>query len=215
MKRCLFSLLCALWLLGTLPLPAAAREIPEGSRTDCAVEVRVEYRGVPLSGGTLTAVRVGEIWQEDGNFSFRRCFDGLPLEDIQSPAAAAQLEEFLRTGKYPFERQTVPIQKGIAAFQDLPTGLYLILQEASTEGYLPLNPFLVSLPYLENGSYRYHLTADAKTAPDPVPEPTAPPPEKPTGDLPQTGQQNLPVPILSALGLALLILGNKLRKRSS
>lgn len=215
MKRCLIFLLCSLCLPGLLPLPAAAREIPEINRTDCAVEVRVKYQGKPLSGGTLTAVRVGEIWQEDGNFAFRRCFDGLPLEDIQSPETASQLEEFVRTGPYPFEKHTTAIQKGTASFQDLPTGLYLILQETPTDGYLPLNPFLVSLPYFKNENYRYQLTADAKTTPEPVPAPTAPPPETPTGDLPQTGQKNLPVSILSALGLALLILGTRLRKRSS
>lgn len=200
-----FALAVSLCLLPCLTV--RAREVPQMDRTDCSVALRVEYGGVPLSGGSFTAIRVGEIREENGNFSFLRCFDGATFEDLSSAKTAESAEQFVLHSGHPFQQWQAPLKDGQVSFQNLPTGLYLIRQEQAPDGYLPVNAFLVSLPYLENGSYRYHLTANTKTQLEPVPKPTRPPTWEPDDSLPQTGQHRWIVSLLSGGGLMLLSLG--------
>lgn len=60
--------------------------------------------------------------------------------------------------------------------EKLTTGLYLILQETPAKGFGLLSAFLVSVPYLKNGSYVYDVTAVAKPEleREPETEPTQP-----------------------------------------
>jgi LPXTG-motif cell wall-anchored protein len=105
------------------------------------------------------------------------------------------------------------VKNGKAVFNDLPTGLYLIIQEEAAEGFNPLGAFLVSVPYLENGEYRYHVTAAIKSEleREPETEPTTPPPTVPDDPkLPQTGQLNWPIPLMAVAGLGLFIAGSML-----
>ena len=105
---------------------------------------------------------------------------------------------------------------GWVTFAPLDPGLYVVTQKQSqaTEGFDAIQPFLISLPRWENGSYVYDLTAAPKvplvpeeTPPPPPPsEPTTPPPDDPP-DIPQTGQLNWPVPVLAVSGMTLFILG--------
>ena len=76
MIRRLFALLSVVFLLGAVTPAAFAHEVPDPSRTDCSIEVVVRYGSQDISGGTLTAIRVGEVVEEDGNFVFRRVHDG-------------------------------------------------------------------------------------------------------------------------------------------
>lgn len=213
MIRRILALLAAVFVLGAAAPTAAAHPVPDVTRKDCSIEVTVHYDGRPVSGGTLTATRVGEIGETDGNFFFRRIGDGVPLENVQSASAAKELEAFVKACPYPLETQTVSLRDGRGIFRNLPTGLYLITQKTPAPGYSPMGAFLVSVPYLEDGSYRYHVTAAAKPELEREPKPTTPPPAKPSGKLPQTGQQNWPIPVLAAAGLALFTLGWRLQRK--
>lgn len=211
MKRIVTVLLLAV-LLCSGPFPAQARELPQ-QREDCSIELLVRYGGEPVSGGTLTAVKVGYITIEDGNDLFARVGDDVILEDVQSAAAAAQLERYCRDNweRYDFEAETAEISGGRAAFYGLSSGLYLIVQEEASEGFHPIQPFLISVPRYEDGAYDYHVKANIKSELERDPEATRPEPEKPSGNLPQTGQLNWPVPLLATAGLALILAGWVLR----
>ena len=82
------------------------------------------------------------------------------------------------------ESTTVEISDfGTAEFGDLEVGLYLVVQATAAENYNVINPFLVSVPIQENGSYVYDVdalpkvgTAAKKT---PAPRPTSPTPRTP------------------------------------
>ena len=211
MIKQLFALVVSLSLLPCLTV--RAREVPQVGRTDCSVTLRVEYHGAPLSGGSFTAIRVGEIREENGNFSFRRCFDGATFEDISSAQTAEESEEFVLSSGHPFAQWKAPLKDGQVSFQNLPTGLYLIRQETPPEGYLPVNAFLVSLPCFEHDFYRYHLTANTKTQLEPMPKPTKPPIWEPDDRLPQTGQPNWIITLLSGTGVLCLVLGWYLTKK--
>ena len=154
--------------------------------------------------------------EEDGNFFFSQELTGTLLEDITSAALPGELYDFYENNKknHEFYVQTQSVKDGKATFAGLPTGLYLIIQEKAAKGFSKLSPFLVSVPYMEDGQYLYDVTAAIKTELEREPESTPPPSTKPDGPkLPQTGQLNWPVPVLAVSGLAMFTIGFLLRKK--
>ena len=213
MRKRIAGLLLAGALLCSVALTAYAHEVPQ-EREDCSIRVALRYDGIDIDGGTLTAIRVGYVAEEDGDYFFRREMDHVRLEDTQSPEAAGELLAFYEENRsdFSFFRKTVKVERGEAAFTGLVTGLYLIVQEEAAEGYSKLSPFLVGIPYLENGEYQCQVTAASKLEREPEPTTTAP--TKPTGpNLPQTGQLNWPVPVLTVSGLGLFAVGWLLRRK--
>ena len=224
MIKRVIPVLLALMLFPGIALQAFAHDVPQ-ERNDCAIEIQVHYDGEQVSGGTLTAVRVGYVDEDDGNYFFRRISDDILLEEIDSAAAASQLREFYNANRntYDFEIQTVSVKDGTAQFENLQTGLYLIVQDTPAPGFSKVGAFLISLPYLSNGTYQYQVTAAVKseldrqtetvptkpTEPSEPMESTTPKPPK----LPQTGQLNWPVPLLVTAGLGMIVLGLILRRK--
>lgn len=215
MVKRIASLVFALLLLCALPLTASAHDMPQ-DRDDCTIELLVQYQNTPIDSGTLTAILVGYVDEDDGNYFFRQVFTGQRLEDahIQASDTPKEFLDFYNANKskYDFSRKTVSIKKGVGKFEDLSTGLYLIIQEKACDGYSKLSPCLISVPYLEDGVYQYSVTAKLKTELEREPQPTKPS-QTPSGKLPQTGQLNWPVPVLALCGLVLFVSGWFLRFR--
>ena len=223
MRKCLRSLL-ALLLLLELPLSAAAHPVPDARKDgQCSITVTMTYRGKALKGGTLALYKVGDVAEEDGNYSF------VPVEairgdlaqfgDIQSPDLAGKLSKL--------ESKLTPVtalpqkvgEDGKVTFLNLPFGLYLVVQKTAPAGYGKTEPFLVSLPYLYEGEYQYDVASEPKTdlereAPtQPTSPPTKPTPSSGGGKLPQTGQLWWPVPVLTCGGLGCIVVGLFRRRR--
>lgn len=211
MQRRIISLLISVVLLCGMSLTAFAHDVPDLTRTG-TIEITMKTGETTVPGGTVTAIRVGEIWEEDGNYSFRlneQLRDsGLSLEDIQSPELAADLARYAEEHDLGGKTQTVD-REGHVSFADLELGLYLVVQKKAAEGYCAISPFLIGLPNLEDGVYVYEVDASPKVDLEPAPEePDKPTPEKPKDEtLPQTGQLNWPVPLLAVSGLALFFMG--------
>ena len=205
MKRSIAPLLLALCLLVLSALPAHAVEIPD---LDAQGSVRVQMKtdSTPVPGGSLTLYRVGAIVQTDTGFGFVPAgeFEGYPgtLEDL-GKTTAAELAKYAASNGISGESKTID-ETGTAVFDPLEPGLYLLTQPKSGDGYLPADPFLVTLPMAQDGSYVYQVDASPKVTLRPAPtQPTQ------TGDptLPQTGQLNWPIPVLVAAGAVCLIAG--------
>lgn len=211
MKK-LAVLLLALTMLCGLSLTAYAHEVPGETRTG-SITVNMAYNGEAVTGGTLTAYRVGEIMEDDGNYSFGKTeamagfagsYDSLDSENLAKEVAAFVAKNGVSTCT------TVANTDGTVVFSSLEMGLYLIIQTEASDGYDAVTPFLVAVPGNEDGIYVYDIDATPKmgtlTEAEPEPEPTTP--TTPTGPtLPQTGQLNWPVPVLAVLGLLLMTLG--------
>ena len=222
MRKCLRSLL-ALLLLLCLPLSAAAHPVPDEQKDgQCSITVTMTYRGKALKGGTLALYKVGDVAEEDGNYSF------VPVEairgdlaqfgDIQSPDLAGKLSKL--------EDKLTPVtalpqkvgEDGKVTFLNLPFGLYLVVQKTTPAGYGKTEPFLVSLPYLYEGEYLYDVASEPKTdlereVPTKPTSPATNPTTSPGGKkLPQTGQLWWPVPVLACCGLGCIVVG-LIRKR--
>ena len=207
MKQRLTALLAALVLVLCLPMTVSAHEVPDLTRTG-SIEVLMRIGTKAVSGGTLTATKVGYIDKDDGDYFFRR-LDGERLTDITSSTAPGKLKDFADNyGKnHPMTSLTVNINKeGKAKFGNLKPGLYLITQKKAASGYNPLAPFLVSVPYNDDGHYEYNVDINSKAELEKTPEKPHRP-GKPSEKLPQTGQLNWPVPVLAGGGLLLMIVG--------
>lgn len=208
MKKMIIVLL-ALSVLLSFPLTAYAHDVPQ-ERDDCSIEVIVRYDGENVNGGTLTAIRVGYVDEEDGNYFFSQEFTNIKIEDIVSSNAPKTQQEFYNNNKsnYDFYTQTQTVENGKATFSGLSTGLYLIVQNRAADGFSKLGAFLVSVPYMEDGEYQYHVTAAIKSELEREPEPTEPPPTEPDDPkLPQTGQLNWPIPLMVVAGLGFFAVG--------
>ena len=213
MRKHFISGLLALLLLLGLPLSAAAHAVPDESRNGhCSITVSMTYKGKAVRGGKLALYKVGDVAENDGNYSF------VPVEairgdipefgDIQSPELAGKLAK-LEKKLTPVTADPVTVGKdGKATFSDLTFGLYLVVQKTAASGYRKIAPFLVSVPYLYRDEYQYEVTSQPKTDLEQEVKPTSPPSSGGGGGkLPQTGQLWWPVPVLACAGIGCIAVG--------
>lgn len=207
MRKRIFSILSVLLMLCVLTMSVNAVEIPDLDRTG-SINIQMNYLGKPVSGGSLTIYRVAEIHLEnDADYSFRLTEayqdSQISLELIGDPQIALDLAAFARERNEAGTKLSID-KEGCVTFPELELGLYLVIQEKAPKGFNPVAPFLVSVPGKADGHYVYDVNASPKVALEPKPtEPTKP--NDPS--IPQTGQNNLPVPILATAGLALIVIG--------
>ena len=194
-------------LLYILGIPAAAYDVPNPDQ-EGSIRIAMRYAGAPVSGGELTLYRVGDIKEDNGNYSFSLTEEFKPsavsLEKLQSPETAQLLADYAKGEKT--EGQTKVISTtGKIAFEVLRPGLYLLVQNKAPKGYYRVQPFLVSLPMPQKNGYTYDVDASPKVSPLPKPLPE-------NLKQPQTGQpvwQNW----LFAISAAGLLTLHLLRKR--
>lgn len=201
------SWLTAALVLFAMPLSAFALELPQD--IPGSIELTVCWGDKPIPGGKMTCIQVGEVGEDNGNSVFLRCLDGKLLTNVQSKELAAELEKFANEHQLPGTICAIG-ENGTVKFSNLKIGLYLLVQETPAPGYSKLAPFLVSVPYLEEGKYQYDVTplVKAELKREPV---KTPPKTVPDESLPQTGQLNWPVPVMTAVGLLLFSAGWALR----
>ena len=228
----LSTLLLALSLGAAVALPAYAHEVPDPSRTG-SIRFSMLYDGSAVGGGSLTLHRVGDVAEEDGNYTFTLteayAASGADLTDLTDTALAAGLADYTTANGIAGEEVSIG-SDGTAAADGLALGLYLVMQDQPAEGYEPIAPFLVSVPMWDETAGAYLYTVDAapklggltKTPPAATAAPAKPDAGDPdtvtttatAATLPQTGQLNWPVPVLTLAGLLLMLAGWYLRARA-
>ena len=213
MRKHVISGLLALLFLLALPLSAAAHPVPDESRNGhCSITVSMTYKEKAVRGGKLALYKVGDVVENDGNYSFvpvKEIQADIPeFGDIESPELAGKLAK-LEKKLTPVTADPVTVGKdGKATFSNLTFGLYLVVQKTAASGYRKIAPFLVSVPYLYRDEYQYELTSQPKTDLEQEVKPTAPPSSGGSGGkLPQTGQLWWPVPLLICAGLGCIAVG--------
>ena len=206
-RKRLAAVLAALTLLVWCAAPAFALEVVDLSRTgSIKVSLYDSETSEAVGGGTLTLYRVAKVQKDNANLSFvyTNGFEdcGVELRDLSEGELAGRLAEKIAATA---ESTTVEISDlGVAEFGDLEVGLYLVVQTTAAENYNVINPFLVSVPIQENGSYVYDVDAlpkvgtAAKKTPEPPDKPDTPDtPDKPetpdTPDKPEEENPNTPV----------------------
>lgn len=212
MRKHLISGLLALLLLLCLPLSAAAHAVPDESQNGhCSITITMTYKGKAVPGGTLALYKVGDVVEDDGNYSFVPVkaiqADISEFGDIQSADLAGKLAKLEKKLTSVTAKPVTIDKKGTATFSDLKFGLYLVVQKTAASGYGKASPFLVSVPYLYKDEYKYNVTSQPKTDLERGVKPTTPPSSGGGGKLPQTGQLWWPVPVLVCAGLGCIAVG--------
>lgn len=208
MKKRILLALCAVLLIGSLTVTTHAAQIPDYDRLG-SISITMTYRDQIVPGGTLTLYRVADIHVDNGDHSFfyTEEFAGceIPLDDLSKSDIPTALAKIVKDNSLKGITKTID-QEGKVTFEELPLGLYLLVQLKAAPGYKALSPFLVSVPRNDDGSYIYDVDASPKLSLEPAP--TNPPtqPTKPPS-IPQTGQNKWQVPALAIGGLFLIGLG--------
>ncbi len=215
MKHKLLSVIFVAAIALTLAVSASAHDVPDLERLS-SITLTLQNDGAPVVGGTITLYRVGEIAEADGNYYFVPTGDFASTgESFESLEDADEIAKRLADHAKNESLTGVATKKigddGVVAFDSLEVGLYLAVQYKAAEGYKALAPFLVSLPYMENGTYVYDVAANPKSELEKEPE--TEPPKDPDPSLPQTGQLWWPVPVLVCGGLLSLTLGVILKRK--
>lgn len=147
-----------------LTTTVCAHEVPDLTRTG-SISITLTCEGEVVSGGTLTFYRVGEISEENGNYSFTLTDEfegsGENLTDVSAAALAEDLAEYASLNDISGETVAVG-DDGTAYYGDIELGLYLVEQSEAAAGYEKFLPFLVTVPTNENGQYIYNVNATPK-----------------------------------------------------
>ena len=243
------ALIAVLMLLCSFCAAAFAHDVPDLTREDCTISLVMRYQGKAVPGGSVTLYRVADVYEYDGNYTFRLTDEfaatSLNLENLRldEPGYTAEMAQTLANfaavhPKIAGRTETID-RYGEVVFDKLTPGLYLLTSYSAYTGgyYYTANPFLVSVPLMEDGKYDYTVDATPKTdldrnhfpgKPTEPSEPVTPPdkpgkpqtpvtpsvptaPTTPTSPsrpvLPQTGQVNWPIPVLAVLGLCVFSAG--------
>lgn len=178
--------------------PALAHDVPDMTRTG-TISATMDYDGVPVAGGTVTLYRVGDVVEDNGNYDFALTAEcaasEVSLDDLQSAEAAeALLDWALEQG---LAGVTVEVgDDGVATFEGVELGLYVLAQSEPAEGYYAIDPFLICVPMNEEGTYVYDVDASPKLELEKKPTP-------PDEDIPVTGEAAQPTTELFVAGAVL------------
>lgn len=216
-------------LLCVMSMTAFAHAVPDLSK-EGPIRIRMNVGGEAVPGGSLTLYHVGSVKEDDGDYRFELTGDfvksNVSLKNVESARTAGKLAAYAEEKELPGVTREID-KDGKVVFSGLKPGLYLLVQEENAPGYNPADPFLVSVPMLEDGSYLYDVNASPKvelkesprkphkpgteTPPSPSNPPSGSGPTLPGTTLPQTGQVNWPIPVLTMAGLCLFAAGWYLR----
>ena len=172
-KKTLLLAVVALMLILSVSVSVLAGPVPDTARR-CSVTVSFQKDKEPVAGGSVICTRVGYIYMDGISVRYRRVLDNADMINLQDPDTAHELERYVKQNNITGTAKTVG-KDGKVTFDNLEPGVYLIRQKNAPDGYMPIKPFLVTLPYLKDGEYIYDLDASAKTELDKEPsEPTEP-----------------------------------------
>ena len=146
--------------------------------------IRLNVGELPVINGAFTLYRVGapisdgyRIGEKFGGGFVRR-------EDALSP----HLAQWLNSAQEKQGTRALLDVDGNAVFSDLEEGLYLLSQTERTDGFYPIQPFLVTVPAAGKKDVALHL--------EPLPM---------VADSPPTGQD--PTPYIGLIGLVISLAG--------
>lgn len=184
----------------------------------------------PISGTHFALYFIGHLGENGYNLYYEKTADFADypenINNTGAPALPQSLAEYTATVEIDAYQTLSTNSAGTVAFEDLPLGLYLVIQLPTETASSSTHPFLVSIPTADpvTGFWLYEIDASPKvsaTPPSPTPTPTPIPTPTPTKTptppekLPQTGMLMWPIPVLTSIGLLLFLIGWVLNKRES
>lgn len=173
-------------------ITVCAVNVPDMARNDCSVSVTMQDPETEegIQGETLALCRVAEVHREnDADYSFELTKEFADskenLNALDNGVLDAKMAERLNDYRKKRDIRGTKLTSdasGRIVFEGLKVGLYLIYQEEAKEGYYTVSPFLVSIPYEENGEYIYDVEATPKMEIKTNPSPDEPETPEKTGN---------------------------------
>ena len=152
--------------------------------------------------------------EQTGSLTIKSSYDGQPLTNVRT---------WTKNNAVSADAQKNTDKNGTVTFSQLRAGLYLVVgSDAKSNGKTYCSaPFLVSVPELTENqtAWQYDVTANPKSEPEHTTPPEDKPkddtpPKKPKKNLPDTGILQWPIPVLAGSGLALMLIGWKMKKNN-
>lgn len=163
--RKLAAVMSVLLLLCIGP-PVMAEEYPDVNRI-CSLTMTLTSDSKPVGGGEASIYKVADLELDAKGYSYKIA-DPFTAADTEIKSDTALDEDlsakFARylTGQ-PLASASVQ-SNGEFSFTGLKPGLYMIVQTKAADGYERFLPFLVSLPFSEDGKYVYDANGSPKIA---------------------------------------------------
>lgn len=131
-----------------------------------AVRVTLQADATPVPSAELTLYKAADPQIQGNNLRFTfteafKAFGGAP-EDIGDAAAIQRLAAYVKENGISGQSAKSDAS-GTIRINDLSLGIYLAVQTGSVEGFSDCTPFLIALPFEENGQWRYEIDATPKT----------------------------------------------------
>ena len=155
-------------LLAAVPV-GAAKEFPDITKNgSCSITVNfTDNTGAAVGGNEITLYKVADVAENEGYF-FRKTADFAgSTTDVSEKAplgasAAEELRAYAEGRSVSGTPYTVPAD-GRLQITNLDLGLYLLVETRNVENYMPISPFLVTIPIEQpDGTYSYTVDASAK-----------------------------------------------------
>lgn len=174
-----------------------------------------------VPGGTITCINVGILETEQGKsiWKFTNIFAncGLNMEQMQTEEFAEKLWKYAQE-KSAYGTTKEINKSGTVLFENIPVGVYLLVQQKAADGYYEVHPFVVTIPVQNENGWCYDVDASPKM--EKMKKKTVTPEKKQEDSkkqnsrkLPQTGQLNWPIPVLTFLGVILFTIGWRLYRK--
>lgn len=211
-RKKIFHVLTAVALTAVTAVGSCmAADVPDINRTG-SISVCMEEQEKAVSGGTLTICLVAKAVSTDAGLTyqyvngFASC--GIALGDLSDDSLPKKLQA--KMTKETVTTQKTINQKGEVRFDDLPAGLYLVMQNDAAKGYRAIESFLVTIPMHSGDTWVYEVEASPKIEVNKPETPTKPTTPNKEGKLPQTGLLYAPIAGMAAGGMLLFAAGWKL-----
>lgn len=211
LKRLGVTFLALFLLFATNRITVHAAVVPDLKKNgSITIVMQDSETGEAVPGGMMNLLYVGSVQEDNGNFSFvltEEFADSRESLDTLDAELAARLADYAQ--QYKISGTKAPIgSDGRTKYANVSPGLYLLVQEQTANEYYAVDPFLVSIPLLENGSYLYDVDATPKMEPINKKDVSDDPEVKPSSSKhlkkhsSKTGDDSNP-----ALWMALLVIG--------
>ena len=129
MKNRIILALTAFLLILCLSASVLAGPVPDKDRK-CSITMNFRVGDQPVSGGSVSCIRVGYIQESDGKYSFVRLLDGKKMLNLSDPDTALELQRYAKQNNLTGPVKVVD-KNGMVKFENLDTGVYLITQKQS------------------------------------------------------------------------------------
>lgn len=163
-KRLAAVLLLLCLLVSAVPVYAAGDTIVDWTKKG-TVSVTLKVGEETVSGAELTLYLVADAGSVNSNLSYSYTTDfagcGIDIKNLNRKEAASELAQYAKDNNLTCLKKQATDANGTVKFENLPLGLYLVVQTGSVKGFSDCAPFLAAAPYYDANQNGWLYDVDA------------------------------------------------------